>query len=232
MKRTRMTACQSCGKTLAGPNQRVFCSMRCAALARIRYPERRCLVCGTILSRKTSTTRFCSIKCYEKTSPLRPGLETIRRRWAKNRTLDGQPLCTSCKIVLIPDVTAPHTPFRNHDYVCKSCHSRREEKRRLLVRGEVFMAYGGRCVCCEEWRHEFLSIDHIQGYTLVRGEPRGGYALYSWLRRRGYPQDRFRLLCFNCNQSLATFGYCPHGNVSGPKLRSRGPHREEHRSLS
>jgi hypothetical protein len=30
------------------------------------------------------------------------------------------------------------------------------------------------------------------------------------LKRRGYPQEGYTILCFNCNLSRGFFGYCPH----------------------
>ena len=26
----------------------------------------------------------------------------------------------------------------------------------------------------------------------------------------GFPKDKYRLLCHNCNQSMGWYGYCPH----------------------
>ena len=34
--------------------------------------------------------------------------------------------------------------------------------------------------------------------------------IWYWLKRKSYPKNKFRILCHNCNQSLASWGYCPH----------------------
>lgn len=83
---------------------------------------------------------------------------------------------------------------------------------RARIRQEVFAAYGGNCQCCNEKRQEFLSIDHIfgDGYKDAGKTHRGGIGLYTQLKKLGWPKDRFRLLCHNCNQSRGFFGYCPH----------------------
>lgn len=81
----------------------------------------------------------------------------------------------------------------------------------------AFDAYGGRrCACCGEEHLEFLTLDHIDPATAVRGDPyRCGPRLYRLLRRQGYPQG-FRVLCMNCNFARGNFGGCPHERERGP----------------
>ena len=69
-------------------------------------------------------------------------------------------------------------------------------------------AYGGKCTCCGETIFEFLTIDHIDGRE--PSDQRRGKHLYLYLKKLGWPQDRFRLLCFNCNAARGQWGYCPH----------------------
>ena len=84
----------------------------------------------------------------------------------------------------------------------------------MKVKAEFIEAYGGKCVCCSETRSEFLSVDHIDGSGNKErrelGASGGGLVFYMHLKRRGWPKDRYRLLCFNCNLSHGHFGYCPH----------------------
>lgn len=82
-------------------------------------------------------------------------------------------------------------------------------KYRLAIRKEVLEAYGNKCACCGESAEEFLTIDHIDG----RGSHHRkevGPRLYAVLRRLGFPKDKYRLLCMNCNFSYGMRGYCPH----------------------
>lgn len=80
---------------------------------------------------------------------------------------------------------------------------------KLKLRQDLLDAYGHKCACCGETTDEFLELDHING---------GGNKhrkletkdLYSLLKKQGYPKDKYRLLCANCNHSLGMKGYCPH----------------------
>ena len=91
------------------------------------------------------------------------------------------------------------------------------KKRRRDLKLEVFKAYGGsECACCEEWRTQFLTIDHTDGNGAKhrRSLPKkyGGKAgshFYRWLRDQGYPKG-YQVLCFNCNFAKGHFEECPH----------------------
>jgi hypothetical protein len=63
------------------------------------------------------------------------------------------------------------------------------------------------CACCGDTHIEFLAVDHINGGARTQGN--SGTRLHRWLKTHGYP-DGFRVLCHNCNQALAFYGYCPH----------------------
>ncbi len=89
---------------------------------------------------------------------------------------------------------------------------------RKKIRHAAIIYYGGdppRCLCCGEHHEEFLCIDHIRG---------GGrkhlqsikMPIYQWLKNNNYPIG-FRVLCYNCNQSISACGYCPHQkeNING-----------------
>lgn len=80
------------------------------------------------------------------------------------------------------------------------------------LKRDVVTAYGGRCACCGETTPEFLTIDHIYNDGKKHRKEVGGSGtkLYQWLRKHGYPKDRYRLLCFNCNCARSLFGLCPH----------------------
>lgn len=91
-------------------------------------------------------------------------------------------------------------------------YSARTKARYAAERREMIEAYGGACACCGESHHEFLTIDHIDGDGAAerRENAMVGAKIARVLRERGWPKDRYRLLCFNCNCSLGIRGYCPH----------------------
>ena len=70
----------------------------------------------------------------------------------------------------------------------------------------------GKCACCGEHRFELLSLDHINGRDAnhARSLHRANSYAYRDVEKEGYPKDKYRVLCFNCNCSIGYFGYCPH----------------------
>lgn len=74
----------------------------------------------------------------------------------------------------------------------------------------VFNAYGGKCVCCGESDWKLLTIDHVFNDGKAHREIVSASELYPYLIRNNFPQDRFRLLCWNCNISRSKYGVCPH----------------------
>ena len=75
----------------------------------------------------------------------------------------------------------------------------------------VIRHLGNQCACCGETHWEFLAIDHIHGggNRHRRVFKRQG-RLYREIRDEGFPRDKYRILCHNCNMSLGHYGYCPH----------------------
>jgi hypothetical protein len=87
------------------------------------------------------------------------------------------------------------------------------------LRSEFLAEYGGKCVCCGEDEPDFLNMDHIYGSDKSDSmAPNGGYYVKSYeklaaYRKRGWPKDEIRILCWNCNCGRAKFGnygVCPH----------------------
>lgn len=82
---------------------------------------------------------------------------------------------------------------------------------RKRLRRQLIEAYGGKCACrkCPESNPAFLTLEHI---NRDGGEHRAkvGSHSYADLRRRGFPQEGYTLLCWNCN-AMTRFGRpCPH----------------------
>jgi hypothetical protein len=118
--------------------------------------------------------------------------------------------------------------------VCRNCYKKRRRRegfvnkvadrlrtRRCLARAKfrIVEELGGRCACCGEDRLEFLTVDHVNGdgaeHKRKLGSHRpskstGPYEVYSCIKKQGYPRDKYRVLCFNCNCSIGVWGYCGH----------------------
>lgn len=86
---------------------------------------------------------------------------------------------------------------------------------RARLRSEMLAAYGSRCKCCGEPEPLFLQLDHVENDGhLDRKVHRTSTKLFAHLKRVGWPQDRYQLLCANCNfGKMLNGGVCPHANV-------------------
>ena len=92
----------------------------------------------------------------------------------------------------------------------------RTTERRRQTKRDVLIALGGKCACCGEATYEFLTLDHINGdgaahrKNLTGKSRSSSIKIYRDVKRRGYPTDEFRVLCWNCNCAIGCWGYCPH----------------------
>lgn len=79
--------------------------------------------------------------------------------------------------------------IRNKEWRTKNRPSLNKKKVQYLtdIREQVITAFGGKCQCCGETDHRFLTLDHINGR-----------------------KDKFQILCFNCNCAKGIYGICPH----------------------
>lgn len=83
---------------------------------------------------------------------------------------------------------------------------------RAQLRSEMIEAYGKKCACCGESEKTFLQLDHIynDGH-LDRKTNKTSAKLFAKLKAVGWPNDRYQLLCANCNfGKLMNNGICPH----------------------
>lgn len=78
------------------------------------------------------------------------------------------------------------------------------------LRTDVMQAYGGKCTCCGETTIDFLTLDHINNNGAEHRRRVGESSVYTDLRKRGYPQEGYRVLCWNCHMARGTFYGCPH----------------------
>lgn len=81
----------------------------------------------------------------------------------------------------------------------------------LELKREMLAAYGPNCRCCGEHREMFLTLEHVnRDGSAHRKRVGGGTNTYRDLRRRGWPQEGYTVLCMNCNWATRFGGVCPH----------------------
>lgn len=94
----------------------------------------------------------------------------------------------------------------------------------LKLKREMLKAYGPNCTCCGESREVFLTLEHLnRDGAAHRKQVGGGANSYRDLRRRGWPQEGFTVLCMNCNWATRFGGVCPHkleAPCSSPQIKS------------
>lgn len=127
---------------------------------------------------------------------------------------------------------------------CKICRDKtihawnvknRDRKRRVSkewfarLKAGVIQAYGGRCACCGETIPEFLTLEHLRRDG--KAHRRSVAYVYLDLKRRGYPQDDYTLLCWNCNEAVRWGDQCPH-QIGGDRVESERDPRRTSRALA
>lgn len=87
---------------------------------------------------------------------------------------------------------------------------RRERKRndQTKIKREVIEGYGGRCACCDNDYMPHLTLDHIHENGAEHRRQENARSLYRRLRREGFPQGDYQVLCFNCNWAKYHLGAC------------------------
>ena len=158
---------------------------------------RNCIECNKDLyiriTRLTKSTKMCQ-KC-------------AAAHYNKLR-VPSNPVCKHCNTPLSAD-------NRNHrTLMCIVCANAESRERAKLRKRAIFDHYGGACACCGESRIEFLTLDHVNNDGAGHSKKIGGLAgehFYRWIVRNNYPEDvKLQVLCWNCNCSKGTYGYCPH----------------------
>ena len=97
--------------------------------------------------------------------------------------------------------------YRNNIDACRT----QKRNRRIRLRKQVFSQLGNSCKCCNESHEEFLTLNHVDGWgKLHRTVVRGSEEIYSEALKMGCPQDKFSILCWNCNAATRYNDPCPH----------------------
>lgn len=142
-------------------------------------------------------------------------------------TIDGKKVCTQCAENKPATTEFFHRNKNTYTGLASNCIScvsiirkafywkqpellkQKAKEAEQKVRATVIAAYGGKCACCGEAGHWFLTMDHVIGRAKGQVPAFAGSKLYRWLINHGFPKE-FQLLCWNCNLAKHHYGSCPH----------------------
>ena len=127
--------------------------------------------------------------------------------------------CNYCDVSLDDENWIPSAK-KTGRHVCKPCNRARSKKykarakltnpahvanqraiEKLKLKLETMLAYGNKCVGCDENKTLFLTLDHINNNGHMDSDIGRGVDLYAHLKRLGYPGKgtQLQILCHNCN---------------------------------
>jgi hypothetical protein len=135
--------------------------------------------------------------CYQRDRPDR-----ARAECHPERPVVANGMCGACN---------SRASYHESPEVHQERARRHGKARREKLRAELLAAYGGKCACkrCPETNPAFLTLEHVGGGGKQHREKVGSHS-YADLRRRGFPQDSYTLLCWNCNAGSRFTRVCPH----------------------
>jgi len=175
----------------------------------------------------TKTTRICT-KCSTEKSVEEFGYvgNGYQRSWCKRCSVQhSMDYYTKQKVGNVKLYGTAHTPEKlrkDREYHAR----RRAENERLYgtartpeelekirecratERIRALTLLGSVCTCCGEDRPERLIFDHVNGCG-KKFRTRAERVVHEILTMDS-PADKYRILCWNCNESLSAYGYCPH----------------------
>lgn len=113
------------------------------------------------------------------------------------------------KVVVLSKIRAYQSANKDR---ASQWHRKGNADYRERLKNLVYDAYGNSCACCGETERAFLSVDHIGGGGRKHREEVGigSSRMYRAIIESGFPKDKFRLLCMNCNFAIRFGSPCPH----------------------
>ena len=85
-----------------------------------------------------------------------------------------------------------------------------KQQLRKQVKTKVIAHYGGKCECCGEREHDFLTIDHKNMTGMEhRRQVKAAKDIIFLIEKQNCPPE-YRILCFNCNWATRRGTTCPH----------------------
>lgn len=121
---------------------------------------------------------------------------------------NNMPLCKNC--VISRSVKREDAKDETINYHSLLQRRRDNKSVKLNRRQKVIEGYGGICQCCGENDYLFLSIDHINNNGAEERKIKDTHDIYRSLIKNNYPQENYRLLCYNCNCCRGSYSECYH----------------------
>jgi hypothetical protein len=138
---------------------------------------------------------------------LGPGGGRIYRYLLNNNFPEGyQVLCNNCNYL------KEYDRLHSKEY-SKQIHANIVRNQRLRIRLQTLYWYSDglmECECCKEKDIRLLTIDHKNGGGKKEMSKNHYKNVYEYLYYNNYPENGYRVLCWNCNKSHGQYGYCPH----------------------
>ena len=120
--------------------------------------------------------------------------------------------CRGCGIDVTYD-TAPKSFVDRGFKACRRCDAKDRSDRLLKLRHKVIDYLGGKCACCGINNYNYLSIDHVNGGGIKDRDKYNKWSKYlkSILEfSKEEVDEKYQLLCYNCNCTKGFYGKCPH----------------------
>jgi len=131
----------------------------------------------------------------------------IYRYLINNNFPEGyQVLCNNCNYL------KEYDRIHNKEY-SNQVHATIVRGQRLKIRLQTLYWYSNglmECECCKEKNTRLLTIDHKYGGGKKEMNDNHYKNIYEYLYYNNYPENGYRVLCWNCNKSYGQYGYCPH----------------------
>lgn len=158
-----------------------------------------CKVCG--VTKPIEEFQFCPNK-YHRVRTCSDCMSQYKWRWRKSNP--GREYHTQRQ----EELRAKNLELYGTVYTReqRNLYNNRGWIRRMALRKNAIALYGGKCECCGELDPKRLTFDHING----DGRKDRINIDYTKAIAAGYPNNKYRLLCWNCNLAQGFYGYCPH----------------------
>lgn len=153
----------------------------------------------------------------------------LRHHWRKcsgyQTVKNGKKSCKSCQQwVDVKKFKRNKHLSSKYASICRDCSTSARLQGLRKLKQEFVDAYGGKCTCCGIKEIEFLTLEHIfndgakerkqlREDGIVGKKKAVGSVIYKLLKKRGWPKDRYTVLCWNCNCARKWGRPCPHEKI-------------------